>query len=329
MTIQADTMLQAGELADHAGPPTVVFLGVDTAGSSIHHVFPTWAPIFAPGAMVRGLDLPEDATPRQFRDAVAAMSANPAIVGAVVTSHKLRLYRACHDIIDADDPFVAMTHEINCLDLRGQPTAYARDPVSLDALMSKPSSPLAGATSVVCIGAGGSATALLLAIGLDVNGTLTSGRAILPDDQTRRLTIIGRSQDSLDAIDRVRSRSGIPSESVSLVRAAGVHAVGEIVSAAPAGSLVINATGLGKTAPGSPLPGPAAFPPGAVAWDFNYRGPLTFLSQARAASLRDEDGWQYFVAGWSAALAAVHGIAFTQALLQKAMAAPGPQVPSR
>ena len=44
----------------------------------------------------------------------------------------------------------------------------------------------------------------------------------------------------------------------------------------PPGSLVVNGTGLGKDRPGSPLPSPAPWPRGALVWDFNYRGELTF-----------------------------------------------------
>ena len=50
-----------------------------------------------------------------------------------------------------------------------------------------------------------------------------------------------------------------------------------------AGALVVNATGLGKDGPGSPLTDRARFPVDAVAWDLNYRGDLVFLQQARRA----------------------------------------------
>ena len=42
-------------------------------------------------------------------------------------------------------------------------------------------------------------------------------------------------------------------------------------------TLVINATGLGKDAPGSPISDAAQFPLNGIAWDFNYRGDLVFL----------------------------------------------------
>ena len=76
------------------------------------------------------------------------------------------------------------------------------------------------------------------------------------------------------------------------------------------GSLVINATGLGKDAPGSPLSEAARFPERAVAWDLNYRGDLVFLDQARAQrdhkmALQIEDGWTYFLYGWTQVIAEV------------------------
>ena len=47
-------------------------------------------------------------------------------------------------------------------------------------------------------------------------------------------------------------------------------------------SPVVNATGLGKDAPGSPITDDAPFPAQAMARDFNYRGDLMFLRQARS-----------------------------------------------
>jgi shikimate 5-dehydrogenase len=78
------------------------------------------------------------------------------------------------------------------------------------------------------------------------------------------------------------------------------------------GSLVINATGLGKDAPGSPLTDAAVFPENGIAWDFNYRGDLVFLKQARAQqtqrNIRIEDGWAYFIHGWTRVIAEVFHI---------------------
>jgi shikimate 5-dehydrogenase len=74
------------------------------------------------------------------------------------------------------------------------------------------------------------------------------------------------------------------------------------------GAFVVNATGLGKDAPGSPLTDACSFPREAVAWDLNYRGDLVFLEQARASGVRAEDGWVYFLHGWTQVIAEVLGV---------------------
>jgi shikimate 5-dehydrogenase len=79
----------------------------------------------------------------------------------------------------------------------------------------------------------------------------------------------------------------------------------------PAGSLVVNATGMGKDRPGSPM-GAARFPENGLVWEFNYRGALGFLAQARsqqaARRLTIRDGWVYFLHGWSQVIAEVFGL---------------------
>jgi len=99
------------------------------------------------------------------------------------------------------------------------------------------------------------------------------------------------------------------------VLAPDAGAVGAVTRSARPGTVIINATGLGKLAPGSPVDGAEAFPEGVLAWDFNYRGPLTFLEQARAAGVAVKDGWDYFLAGWTAGLAAIGGQTLTDELV--------------
>ena len=83
----------------------------------------------------------------------------------------------------------------------------------------------------------------------------------------------------------------------------------ELLGRLPAGSVVINATGMGKDTPGSPITGAGVFPLDGVAWEFNYRGELDFLHQALAQQesrrLLVEDGWLYFLHGWTQVIAQV------------------------
>ena len=70
-----------------------------------------------------------------------------------------------------------------------------------------------------------------------------------------------------------------------------------------ASSAVINATGMGKDRPGSPVTDRGLFPRQGVVWELNYRGELGFLAQARRQTdrraLTVHDGWLYFLHGWS------------------------------
>jgi shikimate dehydrogenase len=63
---------------------------------------------------------------------------------------------------------------------------------------------------------------------------------------------------------------------------------------------------MGKDVEGSPLRDTARFPEEAVVWELNYRGGLDFLKQARAQAaergLTVEDGWTYFINGWSSVM---------------------------
>ena len=330
---ETSVLMSIAEVEHYRGPDLYLFIGISTAGSSVHGAFPVWAALVAPGSVLRGVDLPEDSSPEQFRRLVRAMRDNPHVHGAVITSHKLRLYRAVDQLLDHVDPLVGITHEINSLDTRnGRISGFARDAQSLDIVLDSTG---AGThtprpdRAVTCIGAGGSAIALMLAMGLDIHTTMASDRAVLRGESTRRgpLTILGRRQAALDEIRQVQERAGLEHMELALILASDPEQVAQEVRCV-AGAVVANATGLGKLAPGSPLSGPEAFPEGALAWDFNYRGPLTFLEQARRASVATEDGWDYFVAGWAAGLAAITGNDLTDELFERFRAASVPLRPN-
>ncbi|MCJ7694962.1 MAG: hypothetical protein MUO40_05985, partial [Anaerolineaceae bacterium] len=82
-----------------------------------------------------------------------------------------------------------------------------------------------------------------------------------------------------------------------------------IMTEFPDYSVIINATGMGKDTPGSPITWKGQFPKNSIAWEFNYRGELDFMHQALAQvesnNVRVEDGWLYFVHGWTQVVAQV------------------------
>lgn len=56
-------------------------------------------------------------------------------------------------------------------------------------------------------------------------------------------------------------------------------------------------------------------------WEFNYRGSLEFLAQAREQEADRDliviDGWRYFIHGWSQVIAEVFGLTLTDELVER------------
>ena len=127
--------------------------------------------------------------------------------------------------------------------------------------------------------------------------------------------MVDKSQESLDAVRRVHGRLGPSSTEIEYVENADPAENDELLDALPPGSLIVNATGMGKDIPGSPVTDSARFPERGVVWDLNYRGELDFLRQARrqerTRDLRVEDGWLYFLHGWSEVISEVFHVELT------------------
>ncbi|HVL55823.1 MAG TPA: shikimate dehydrogenase [Burkholderiaceae bacterium] len=283
--------------------PTIHFIGVTTASSSIMRVFPRWAEFLGlENAAIRGIDFPLHAEAAAYREAVQFIRDDPLSLGALVTTHKIDLYHACRDLFDEVDTFAELMGETSCLSKRdGRLICHAKDPISsglaLDGFLPPQHFARSGA-ELLSMGAGGSTIALTWHLMRRERGR----------DVPSRIVVSNRSRPRLDALAKIHGRidSAVP---VEYVLAPDPAVNDRLVSALRPGSLVINATGLGKDAPGSPLTDAATFPQHGIAWDLNYRGDLVFLDQARRQqrerSLQIEDGWTYFLHGWTQVIAEV------------------------
>jgi shikimate 5-dehydrogenase len=279
-----------------ATAPTLYFFGVTTTKSSIMTVFPRWAEkLGLKDAVINGVDFPLHAPAESYRDAVKSLKDDPKSLGALVTTHKIDLYDACRDLFDVVDPHARLMGETSCLSKRdGQFVCHAKDPISsglaLDGMLPERHFERRGA-EVFSMGAGGSTIALTWHLMQTTRGADRPSRIVVSDRNPARLEEIRRVHAELD--------SGVPTHYILTSEASENDSA--LADLAP-GSLVINATGLGKDAPGSPLSEAARFPERAIAWDLNYRGDLVFLDQARAQAkdraLQVEDGWTYFLHGW-------------------------------
>jgi shikimate 5-dehydrogenase len=289
-----------------AAKPTLYFIGVSTAASSIMRVFPAWAAHLGLGdAVLAGIDFPLRAEPARYHEAVSFLKADPLSLGALVTTHKLDLFAACRDLFDEIDPHARLMAETSCLSKRdGRLIAHAKDPLSsglaIDGFLA-PDHFARTAAEVFAMGAGGATIAF--------TWHLMQGRG---GDRPSRIVVSDLSEPRLDHIRAIHERigSGVP---VDYLPARALADNDSVLRSLRPGSLVVNATGLGKDAPGSPLTDAAIFPERAVAWELNYRGDLVFLAQARAQAaargLRVEDGWSYFVHGWARVIAEVFDVA--------------------
>ncbi|HVT68906.1 MAG TPA: hypothetical protein VHF26_14235 [Trebonia sp.] len=282
--------------------PTLYFVGVTTGASSIRTVFPRWAQELGIDAVLAGIDLPLHARAEDYRAVVRSIAADPLAMGALVTTHKVDLFAACADMFDVIDPLARLMGEVSCISKRdGALVCHAKDPVScglaLDAMLGERYWAHAPADAFI-MGAGGS--------GIAISWYLTQPR--LGVNRPERLIVSNRDQARTDNFRRIyeQMETGIDLE---LTAADDPDANDRLLARCRPGSLVVNATGLGKDVPGSPLAGGARFPRRAVAWDLNYRGDLVFLDQARAQQRELEldvhDGWVYFLHGWIQVIAEV------------------------
>jgi shikimate 5-dehydrogenase len=289
-----------------AQKPTIYFIGVTTGQSSIMRVFPEWARRLGLGdCAIVGMDFAPHSPPERYREAVSFIESDEMSLGALVTTHKVDLLQACRDLFDELDPYASLLGEISSISKQeGGLVGHAKDPITsglaLDALLPEDHWEETGAEAFV-MGAGGSSMALTWHLTRPEHGANRPGRLIVANRSTPRLEEMQRLHQQLS--------TGVLVECVHAPQAE--HNDGVLASLKPH-SLVVNATGLGKDAPGSPLTDEAVFPERGLVWDFNYRGDLVFLDQARSQArehrLRIEDGWVYFVHGWTQVIAEVFHI---------------------
>lgn len=292
--------------------PTFYFIGVTTGKSSIMKVFPLWMKVLGREEVVmEGVDCKIHDEPEAYRRAVAQIKYDPLSMGALVTTHKIDLLNAARDMFEYLDPYAEITGEISSISkLDGRLEGHAKDPLtsgaSLDAIIDKDYFGRTGG-EVLSFGAGGSAIATLLHL---INKKDKG-------DRPRRFTFVNRSQGRLDHAKEMVSSLQTDIE-IEYIQNTDPVVNDQIMEKFPPHSVIINATGMGKDTPGSPITWEGKFPLQSIAWEFNYRGELDFMHQALAQvesrKVFVEDGWLYFVHGWTQVVAQVLHFDLTPAL---------------
>lgn len=298
-----------------AKTPTFYFIGVTTGKSSIMHVFPKWAEAMGLStSVIKGIDLPPHAPAEDYREVVRFLKNDPLSLGGLVTTHKLDLFHACGDLFDYIDPYAQRLGEVSSLSKRdGRFCAHAKDPISsglaLEAFVPERYWETHGG-EVLLLGAGGSALAMTIYLTQEKFG----------GNVPKRITIANRSQPRLDSAKEVLSGLNEKTE-LRFCLCPTPEENDRLISQLPPRSLVVNATGLGKDAPGSPTTDGVRYPENSLVWEINYRGDLIFKRQAEAEAkskrLHVEDGWIYFIHGWTQVIAEVFHTDISPAMLDR------------
>ena len=295
--------------------PSFYFIGVTTGKSSIMKVFPLWMKVLGREEVVmEGVDCKIHDEPEAYRRAVAQIKYDPLSLGSLVTTHKIDLLNAARGMFDYLDPYAMITGEVSCISkLDGRLEGHAKDPLtsgaSLDAII-EPGYFARTHGDVLCFGAGGSGVATLL--------HLINKKDI--GDRPAKFTFVNRSQGRLDHAKEMVGglQTGFK---IEYICNSNPLVNDKIMENFPPYSIIINATGMGKDTPGSPITWEGNFPMNSIAWEFNYRGELDFLHQSLAQvesrKVKVEDGWIYFVHGWTQVVAQVLHFNLTPVLFEQ------------
>lgn len=301
--------------------PTAYFFGVTTERSLSGKLFPRWAEILELGdAELVGVNLPINGPPEVYRQAVYQIKHDPLSLGAVITTHKINTLHAARDLFDVLTPDARLTQEVASVYKRdGKLIGHAVDPITSGLSMQQFIPPgYWGRTRahILCLGAGGSAVAISVYL----------TRTLPPEDRPARVIFVNRSAPRLDSLRRLiethMPASGIQFE---FVENRDPRVNDQLMALLSPGSMVINATGMGKDTPGSPITDAGVFPHDGIAWELNYRGELDFLHQAERQKAQRRltvvDGWYYFLAGWSMIVGQIFDVEITPARFSELRAA--------
>jgi shikimate dehydrogenase len=264
--------------------------------------------------VMEGVDCKIHDEPEVYRKAVAQIKYDPQSLGALVTTHKIDLLTAARDMFDYLDPYALITDEVSSISkLDGRLEGHAKDPLtsgaSLDAIIEKGYFAKTHG-DVLSFGAGGSAIATLLHL---INKKDKG-------DRPKKFTFVNRSQGRLDHAKEMVG--GLETDiEIEYIQNTDPVVNDKIMESFPPYSIIINATGMGKDTPGSPISWEGKFPMNSISWEFNYRGELDFLHQSLAQiesrNVKVEDGWLYFVHGWTQVVAQVLHFDLKPALFDK------------
>jgi len=291
--------------------PTLYFVGVTTSRSSIMRIFPLWAKeLGIPETQLVGYDIKVRGPAEKYRAIVRHIKENKMAKGALVTTHKIDIIEAAGYLFDYYDEYAKIFKEVSCISKRnGALRGHAKDPISaglaLEAFLPDNYWAHNKDAQAFIIGAGGSGIALSAFLMRSDHEENIPSKIIISNRSAGRLALC---QEVHDTIGKTTV--------VEYVQVGVEQTNDDVVRNLPEGSLIVNATGMGKDRPGSPISDDIFFPQNSYLWEFNYRGSIEFFHQAEKQkekqNLHVEDGWIYFIHGWTQVIGEVFNIDITK-----------------
>jgi shikimate 5-dehydrogenase len=298
----------SGRRDDNMMPMHLYFIGVTTKQSAIARILPLWSEALNTDLKLIGVDIPIDADASLYRKAVSGMKNDPKALGSVVTTHKLKVFEHASDLFDEFDALTELTKEISTIAKRGSRLTGMAVSECLSTTLSLKSMLgtsywLTHQSDVLCFGVGGAARAIALSLLFDFESDRAMRERRL--SKPHRLVLVDIDQERLQSITHLLEPLRENLE-IEYICQAAAEDNDRLLSDLPSGSLIINATGMGKDRPGSPLTDHACFAAESVIWELNYRGERKFLQQAKSQeagrALQIHDGWLCFLHGWTQTL---------------------------
>ncbi|MEC8184561.1 MAG: shikimate dehydrogenase, partial [SAR324 cluster bacterium] len=230
---------------------------------------------------------------------------------ALVTTHKLAVWEEASDLFAEVDEHAKRLQEISCIskDRNGQLVGHAKDPITsgkaMGFILEENHWQTHPQAEALVLGCGGAGTAIIEKLLSGEEGKIPEKITGLEHNKGRLEKLRNDFSHAENLILEASDSSGISAES--------------IMAKLPPQSLIVNATGMGKDLPGSPIPNSSNFPDHAIVWELNYRGSLEFYrhaqDQQKKRKMRVHDGWDYFLLGWSSVMEEVFHFELTESLM--------------
>ena len=278
----------------------------------IMRLFPVWAKMLGlSDTCMHGVDLPPGVTGKEVRQAVEKLLEDPDALGALVTTHKLAVWEEAVDLFVEVDEHASRLGEISCISKKkdGRLIGHAKDPITsakaMGLILKKDHWKNHPQAKALVLGCGGAGTAIIEQLTSGMEGSIPKEITGLESNSERLEKVKNDLKESKNLILEQSDLSG--------------KAAAEIMDRLPPQSLIVNATGMGKDLPGSPIPAGTEFSKQGIVWELNYRGSLEFYNQARKQESKRKlivhDDWDYFLLGWSSVMEEVFHFELTESLM--------------